>query len=98
MRGLVGSAWRLLSDRTIFPLDSLRKLAYTLGWKRRGAALSLRKSPTSTPAFLRAHRRNAQMSTGPHTRRGKSQSSMNRLKTGGALKKFLKEQKHLSVE
>jgi len=44
--------------------------------------LSLRKSPTRTPAFLRANRRNAQMSTGPYTRRGKAQSCLNRLKTG----------------
>jgi len=44
--------------------------------------LSLRKSPTRTPAFLRANRRNAQMSTGPYTQRGKAQSCLNRLKTG----------------
>jgi len=44
--------------------------------------LSLRKSPTRTPAFLEANRRNAQMSTGPYTRRGKAQSCLNRLKTG----------------
>jgi len=42
----------------------------------------LRKSPTRTPAFLEANRRNAQMSTGPWTRRGKAQSCLNRLKTG----------------
>jgi hypothetical protein len=45
--------------------------------------LSLRKSPTRTPAFLEAIRRNAQQSTGPRTRRGKAQSCLNRLKTGG---------------
>jgi hypothetical protein len=45
--------------------------------------LSLRKSPTRTPAFLEANRRNAQMSTGPWTARGKAQSCLNRLKTGG---------------
>jgi len=44
--------------------------------------MSLRKSPTRTPAFLAAIRRNAQMSTGPRTRRGKAQSCLNRLKTG----------------
>jgi hypothetical protein len=44
--------------------------------------LSLRKSPTRTPAFLEAIRRNAQKSTGPWTRRGKAQSCLNRLKTG----------------
>jgi hypothetical protein len=44
--------------------------------------LSLRKSPTRTPAFLEAIRRNVQMSTGPRIRRGKAQSCLNRLKTG----------------
>ncbi len=44
--------------------------------------MSLRKSPTRTPAFLAANRRNAQMSTGPYTRRGKAQSCLNHLKTG----------------
>jgi hypothetical protein len=44
--------------------------------------MSLRKSPTRTPAFLEAIRRNAQKSTGPRTRRGKAQSCLNRLKTG----------------
>jgi len=68
--------------RTIFPLDRLTKLAYTVGRTRRGAALSLRKSPTRTPAFLEANRRNARKSTGPWTRRGKAQSCLNRLKTG----------------
>jgi len=42
----------------------------------------MRKSPTRTPAFLEANRRNAQQSTGPYTRRGKAQSCLNRLKTG----------------
>ena len=45
--------------------------------------MSLRKSPTRTRAFLEANRRNAQMSTGPWTPRGKAQSCLNRLKTGG---------------
>ena len=44
--------------------------------------MSLRKSPTRTPAFLEANRRNAQKSTGPWTPRGKAQSCLNRLKTG----------------
>ena len=44
--------------------------------------MSLRKSPTRTPAFLEAIRRNAQKSTGPWTPRGKAQSCLNRLKTG----------------
>jgi len=44
--------------------------------------VSLRKSPTRTPAFLAANRRNAQKSTGPRTVRGKAQSRLNRLSTG----------------
>ena len=44
--------------------------------------MSLRKSPTRTPAFLAANRRNAQRSTGPRTARGKAQSRLNRLQTG----------------
>jgi hypothetical protein len=44
--------------------------------------MSLRKSPTRTPAFLEAIRRNAQKSTGPWTVRGKGRSCLNRLKTG----------------
>ena len=47
-----------------------------------GDALSLRKSPTFTPALLAANRRNAQKSTGPSTRQGKAQSCLNRLKAG----------------
>jgi hypothetical protein len=45
--------------------------------------MSLRKSPTLTPALLAANRRNAQKSTGPRTRRGKAWSSLNRMKEGG---------------
>ena len=45
--------------------------------------MSLRKSPTLTPALLAANRRNAQKSTGPRTLRGKAQSRMNSLRTGG---------------
>jgi hypothetical protein len=44
--------------------------------------MSLRKSPTLTPARLEANRRNAGKSTGPRTVRGKSQSSLNSLRTG----------------
>ncbi len=43
--------------------------------------MSLRKSPM-TPARLEANRRNAQKSTGPRTPRGKSQSRLNRLRSG----------------
>lgn len=44
--------------------------------------MSLRKSPTLTPARLEANRRNSRKSTGPRTTRGKSQSSMNSLRAG----------------
>ncbi len=44
--------------------------------------MSLRKSPTMTPARIEANRRNARKSTGPRTERGKAQSRMNRLKLG----------------
>ena len=47
-----------------------------------GAAVSLRKSPTLTPARLEANRRNAKKSTGPRTARGKAHSSLNSLRTG----------------
>jgi len=45
--------------------------------------MSLRKSPTLMPARLAANRRNARKSTGPRTARGKGQSRMNSLRTGG---------------
>lgn len=44
--------------------------------------MSLRKSPTLTPAMLEANRRNAKKSTGPRTARGKAQTRMNALRTG----------------
>jgi hypothetical protein len=44
--------------------------------------MSLRKSPTMTPARLEANRRNSKKSTGPRTVRGKAQSKMNSLRTG----------------
>jgi len=44
--------------------------------------MSLRKSPTLTPALLAANRRNAQKSTGPRTACGKAWSRMNGLRTG----------------
>ncbi len=44
--------------------------------------MSLRKNPL-TPARLEANRRNARKSTGPRTARGKSQSRLNRLRSGG---------------
>jgi hypothetical protein len=44
--------------------------------------MSLRKSPTLTPAMLEANRRNARKSTGPRTARGKAQTRMNALRSG----------------
>jgi hypothetical protein len=44
--------------------------------------MSLRKSPTMTPARIEANRRNARKSTGPRTARGKAYSRMNSLRTG----------------
>jgi hypothetical protein len=43
--------------------------------------VSLRKSPTMTPARLAANRRSALRSTGPRTPRGKARSSLNALTT-----------------
>ncbi len=44
--------------------------------------MSLRKSPRLSPEFLAAVRRNAQLSTGPHTVAGKQNSKLNALKHG----------------
>ena len=51
--------------------------------------MSLRKSPTLTPALLAANRRNAAKSTGPHTARGKAWSRLNRLQHGGRSREYL---------
>jgi hypothetical protein len=45
--------------------------------------VSLRKSPTLTPALLAACRRNAQKSTGPRTAQGKANTRMNALREAG---------------
>lgn len=45
--------------------------------------MSLRKSPILAPARIEASRRNSKKSTGPRTARGKGQSRMNGLRTGG---------------
>jgi len=47
-----------------------------------GGTMSLRKSPTLTPALIASNRRNAQKSTGPRTARGKAWSRLNRLRDG----------------
>jgi len=44
--------------------------------------MSLRKSPTLTPARLAANRRNALISTGPRTACGKAWSRLNGLRSG----------------
>lgn len=44
--------------------------------------MSLRKSPTLTPALLEANRRNAQKSTSPRTVRGRARTRLNALKGG----------------
>ena len=44
--------------------------------------MSLRKSPTLTPARLEANRSNARKSPGPRTDRGKGQSRLNSLRGG----------------
>jgi hypothetical protein len=45
--------------------------------------MSLRKSPTLTPALLAANRNNARKSTGPRTARGKAWSRLNHMQHGG---------------
>jgi hypothetical protein len=45
-------------------------------------SMSLRKSPTMTPARLAANRQNALKSTGPRTAQGKAQSRLNALRSG----------------
>lgn len=47
-----------------------------------GVDMSLRKSPTRTPALLGANRRNAQRSTGPRTTLGKAHTRLNGLRKG----------------
>ena len=44
--------------------------------------MSLRKSPTLTPALLASNRLNAKKSTGPRTARGKAWSRLNRFQHG----------------
>lgn len=44
--------------------------------------MSLRKSPTLTPALLASNRLNAKKSTGPRSKRGKAWSRLNRFRHG----------------
>ncbi len=54
-----------------------------------GRVMSLRKSPTLTPALLASNRRNAAKSTGPRAPRGKAKSRLNRLRHGRRSPEFL---------
>jgi hypothetical protein len=51
--------------------------------------MSLRRSPTLTPALLASQRRNAGKSTGPRTAQGKAKSRLNRLRHGRRSPQFL---------
>jgi len=51
--------------------------------------MSLRKSPTLTPALLAANQQNAKQSTGPRTARGKAWSRLNRLRHGGRSAEYI---------
>jgi hypothetical protein len=50
--------------------------------------MSLRKSPTRTPALLEANRANARKSTGPRTLKGKNRIVLNALKEGRHARDF----------
>ena len=50
--------------------------------------MSLRKSPTRTPALLAANRANAVKSTGPRTREGKARVARNALRHGFQARSF----------
>lgn len=52
--------------------------------------MSLRKSPTLTPALLASNRRNAKKSTGPRTAQGKARSRLNSLKNGTRSPEYIK--------
>jgi hypothetical protein len=52
--------------------------------------MSLRKSPTLTPALLASNRRNARKSTGPRTARGKAWSRLNSLREGWRSPEYIK--------
>jgi len=51
--------------------------------------MSLRKSPTLTPALIASNRRNAKKSTGPRTAGGKAWSRLNRLRGGWRSQEYL---------
>jgi hypothetical protein len=51
--------------------------------------MSLRTSPTLTPALLASDRRNSKQSTGPRTARGKAWSRLNRLRNGARSPEYI---------
>jgi hypothetical protein len=51
--------------------------------------MSLRKSPTLTPALLASNRQNAKQSTGPRTAQGKAWSRLNRLRNGWRSQEYM---------
>ena len=51
--------------------------------------MSLRKSPTLTPALTASNRRNAKKSTGPRTARGNAWSRLNRLRHGARSPEYI---------
>ncbi len=65
-----------------FSLDKIMGVGYKRGCSKVGGAMSLRKSPTLTPALIASNRRNAKKSTGPRTARGKAWSRLNSLRDG----------------
>ena len=52
--------------------------------------MSLRKSPTLTPALLASNRRNSKKSTGPRTAPGKAWSRLNSLRDGWSSPEYIK--------
>lgn len=51
--------------------------------------MSLRKSPTLTPALLASNRRNAKKSTGPRSARGKAWSRLNSMRSGSRSPEYI---------
>lgn len=58
--------------------------------------MSLRKSPTLTPALLESNRRNAKKSTGPRTARGKAWTRLNHLRHGNRSAAYIRLVRALS--
>jgi hypothetical protein len=73
---------RTIDLQTICLLTISYRSYIVLGGSISGTTMSLRKSPTLTPARLAAKRRNALKSTGPRTAWGKTWSRMNGLRSG----------------